>query len=129
MGVEPLLMLPKQACYRYTTSSIWSSRRDLNSQPSAWKADTLPIELLLHMVGCRGFEPRPPALKVRYATVTPTAHLVLRGGVEPPSCDYKSHALTAVLTEYMAHPFTTVRVRSSCQPSYSLTRRHIAARW
>ena len=28
--------------------------------------------------------------------------MVLRGGVEPPSKDYKSYALTTVLTEYVA---------------------------
>ena len=28
----------------------WSNRRDLNSQHSAWKADALPIELLLHII-------------------------------------------------------------------------------
>lgn len=29
----------------------WSTRRASNSQPSAWKADTLPIELLVHKNG------------------------------------------------------------------------------
>ena len=53
------------------------------------------------LVGCRGFEPRPYGLKVRHATITPTSHLVLRGGVEPPSKPYKDSALTVVLTEYM----------------------------
>ena len=27
---------------------LWSGRRGSNSQPSAWKADALPIELLPH---------------------------------------------------------------------------------
>ena len=38
--------------------TTWSSRRASNSQPSAWKANTLPIELLLHkMAEKEGFEP------------------------------------------------------------------------
>lgn len=41
----------------------WSGRRDSNPQPSAWKADALPIELLpltinfTLNVGVVGFEP------------------------------------------------------------------------
>ena len=35
----------------------WSDRRDLNSQQPAWKAGALPIELLPHMAGEKGFEP------------------------------------------------------------------------
>ena len=38
------------AASRYPRAiSCWSSRRGLNSQQSAWKADALPIELLLHI--------------------------------------------------------------------------------
>ena len=50
---------------------LWSGRRDSNSRQPAWKAGTLPTELLplyvkqfpVSMVGVRGLEPMPPTTK------------------------------------------------------------------
>lgn len=49
VGLEPLFLLPKQACYRYTTSSIWWNQGGLNSRPPACKAGALPTELRPHI--------------------------------------------------------------------------------
>ena len=49
----------------------WSGRRGSNSRHSAWKADTLPTELLpqiSEMVGAAGFEPATPCSQGRCAT-------------------------------------------------------------
>ena len=35
VGLEPLFMLPKQACYHYTTSSIYGTNVDPTSEPSS----------------------------------------------------------------------------------------------
>lgn len=35
VGLEPLFLLPKQACYHYTTSSVWWSRGDLHPCPKS----------------------------------------------------------------------------------------------
>ncbi len=47
-------------------SFLWSGKRDSNSQPSAWKADALPIEL---------FPPGHNTLPLQPATTTMTAKL------------------------------------------------------
>ena len=63
----------------WTTATIWfvyfkkkwSGRRGSNSRHSAWKADTLPTELLpqiFKMVGAAGFEPATPCSQGRCAT-------------------------------------------------------------
>ncbi len=51
-GVEPTLVAQDQAnkkalaainCKGFICKLLWSGKRDLNPQPSAWEADTLPL--------------------------------------------------------------------------------------
>ena len=58
-------------------SGRWSGKRDSNSQPSAWKADALAVELFPPM--CRS------PLTARTASYSYTSvKLVVGGGFEPP---------------------------------------------
>src|SRR6478609_8671524 len=47
---------------------FWSGRPDSNRRHSAWKADTLPTELLPHGVGVIGLEPTTSASQTPRAT-------------------------------------------------------------
>ena len=60
----------------------WSGKRDSNSQPSAWKADALAIELfpLVYRSPLTGFSLSPTVVSALFS-------LVEGGGFEPP----KSH--------------------------------------
>ena len=60
-----LLITNQQLCQLSYISMCESKKRDSNPQRSAWKADTLPIELFLQIAHPAGFEPATCGLEGR----------------------------------------------------------------
>ena len=58
-GFEPAIFSLQVRCRtNLAILASWSRRRGLNPQQSAWKAEALPIELLLHkMARVQGYAP------------------------------------------------------------------------
>ena len=53
----PSFCAPNAAVYQLTYTWMWSGRRGTISQQSDWKSETLPIELLPHILGRVGAAP------------------------------------------------------------------------
>ena len=83
MGVEPLLMLPKQACYRYTTSSIWHGLEESNLCEWFWRP---PFYHWTKPACGWGWESRTPTNRVKVCCATATPILNIFGvGLSLPS--------------------------------------------
>lgn len=72
---------------------IWSRRRDLNTQPIAYKAIALPIELRRHMAGMAGLEPANAGVMVIEVGFEPTPFQRIRNTLLPLHYSMKSGAL------------------------------------
>ena len=55
-------------------SRAWSDRRGMIPQPSAWKADALPIELLSHVGTAYGNRTRAYRMGICHTTIIRTLH-------------------------------------------------------
>ena len=70
MGLEPMNVCVKGICVNRFTNvpKKWSGRRGSNPQQPAWKAGTLPIELLPQMALQAGLEPATQRLTAACST-------------------------------------------------------------
>ena len=72
MGFEPMIFyLKSKRVGPATPTGLMCRKWDSNPQPSAWKADALTLELLLHYAGLEGIEPSPPVRQTGILAVGP----------------------------------------------------------